>query len=160
VTKALVALALLGALTLLPSFGAANTPPPRPAATPAMPCGAVSFIPNGPPRYAAGTMTETIKVTVSFRDGHEETAVFPYPWVYPNFEETDPWSPTNIKRGDFPVPIQRPPPGTDMSKLPLLIAYVLDAAGLTDLKDCPRTWSGAAPGAPAKASPTATPGPR
>ena len=160
---AAAAFVALGALALVRSFGtAATTPSPRPAATPAKPCGFVEFLPVGRPRYESGTVSETIRATVTYPDTHRDSAVFPYPWVYPNGEQTDPWSATNLARGDFAVTLQRPPPGTDLSKLPPLIAYVLehsDARGYTDLEPCPHTWTTAAPAASAQPSPTQTPTP-
>ncbi len=151
----------LGALALLPLFGtAAPTAAPRPAATPSKPCGFVSFVPVGWRRSPGGGAEETIKAMVTYPDGHQESAVFPYPWIYPNAEETDPWSNTNLSRGAFAITLQRPPPGTDMAKLPPLIEYVLrhtDAAGYTDLAECPRTPSGKAPVASAQPLPATTP---
>ncbi|HZO93303.1 MAG TPA: hypothetical protein VFB22_05995 [Candidatus Baltobacteraceae bacterium] len=105
------------------------------------PCGAVILEPNGEPRIDHGTAYEPIEAKVSFRDGHTETAMFPYKWVYPNAEQTDPWSDTNLKRSDvYLIPLQTPPPGTDPSTLPPLIQYILKHTrtdGMTDLPDCP-----------------------
>jgi hypothetical protein len=135
------AFAALGALVLLPSFGATApdaTPAPSPAAA-VVPCGFVTFIPAGAPRFVNGTAYERIKTTVSFSDGHTETAEFPYYWVYPNGELTDPWSSTNLRRGDFAVTMQLPPAGTDVTTFPVLIQYVLKHTtrdGNTDLRAC------------------------
>ena len=103
-------LGALGALVLLPSFGAAApdaTPAPSPAAS-AVPCGDVTFAPMGPPRFVNGTAYERIKTMVSFSDDHTETAEFPYYWIYPNGEQTDPWSSTNLRRSDFVTTMQSP----------------------------------------------------
>jgi hypothetical protein len=105
------------------------------------PCGAVLLEPNGELRVTHGTSYEPIQAKVSFRDGHTETAMFPYKWVYPNAEQTDPWSETNLKRTDaYLIPLQTPPPGTDPATLPPLIQYILKhtkSDGTTDLPDCP-----------------------
>ncbi|MBV9408498.1 MAG: hypothetical protein JO164_06720, partial [Candidatus Eremiobacteraeota bacterium] len=71
------------------------------------PCGVVDFKPFGPPRYSNGTAYEPIQATVSFPDGHTESARFPYPWVYPNGEQNDPWSDTNLRKGDFRIVLQQ-----------------------------------------------------
>ncbi len=104
------------------------------------PCGAVILKPNGELRIDRGTAYEPILATVTFPDGHTESAMFPYKWVYPNAEQTDPWSDTNLKKGDFRIAVQPPPPGNDPSTFPPLIQYILKhtkSDGLTDLPDCP-----------------------
>ncbi len=78
---------------------------------------------------------------MTFPDGHTESARFPYPWVYPNAEQTDPWSNTNLKDPDFVTTLRFPPPGTDPSTFPPLIQYILkhtDTGGYTNLQPCPR----------------------
>ena len=104
------------------------------------PCGVVTFLPHNAPRYSNGTAYETVRATVSFMDGHTETAEFPYQWVYPNGEQTDPWSSTNLKKPDFEIPMQLPPPGA-ATNLPPLIQYIVKhtgPSGFTDLADCPK----------------------
>ncbi|HEV3086834.1 MAG TPA: hypothetical protein VGX96_06365 [Candidatus Elarobacter sp.] len=106
------------------------------------PCGFVDFKPTGAPHYSNGTAYEPISATVTFPDGHRESAIFPYKWVYPNGEQTDPWSDTNLKKGDFPITLQTPPPGSNVSSFPDLIQYILkhsNAEGYTDLPDCPKS---------------------
>lgn len=126
---------------------AAAAPAPSPA--PAAPCGFVTFLPVAAPRVTAGTMAERIRVTVTFSDGHTESATFPYPWVYPNGEQTDPWSYTNLKNPSLAVALQPPPPGNDVKALPPIIAYVIahtNSAGMTNLVDCPPRAPRNAPG--------------
>jgi hypothetical protein len=104
------------------------------------PCGVVTFLPHDAPRYSNGTAYETVRATVSFMDGHTETAEFPYKWVYPNGEQNDPWSSTNLKKPDFEIPMQLPPVGA-ATNLPPLIAYIVKHTrpdGFTDLQDCPK----------------------
>lgn len=106
------------------------------------PCGFVEFLPTEPPHYSNGTATETIRAKVTFPDGHAESVSFPYKWVYPNGEQTDPWSATNSRKGNFPVTLQTPPPGSDLGLFPLLVQYILkhsDSSGYTDLPDCPKS---------------------
>ena len=131
------------ALVMLPCLGAVTpAPSPFPAAETPAPCGYVDFIPAGRSRWADGTAYERIKAIVTFADGHRESAEFPYLWVYPNGEQTDPWSDTSLKRPDFQVTLQRPPAGADASTYSPLIKYVLDhstADGYTTLRSCPRS---------------------
>jgi len=104
------------------------------------PCGIVEFKPTGPPDYRSGTAFEPVQATVTFPDGHRESAVFPYKWVYPNGEQTDPWSSTNLKNPNFVTVLHFPPPGMDRSSFPPLIQYIInhtDSGGYTDLPDCP-----------------------
>lgn len=161
-----IAVAVLGVLIVLPSPAAAATsapraktvsptptprPSPRPTATPAgVPCGFVEFVPMGPPRMVNGTAYERIKVRASFPDGHTESAELPYPWIFPNGEQTDPWSATNLRRGDFAVTLQLPPADADFKTFPPLIRYVLQhttADGYTNLIGCEqaRTQASSAP---------------
>jgi hypothetical protein len=104
------------------------------------PCGEVEFIPDDAPRYRGTTAAETIRATVRFADGHVESAEFPYPWIYPDAADTDPWSPHNVGNPDFPAHAQLPPAGTGTGRFPELIRYILDHTrpnGTTVLQDCP-----------------------
>jgi hypothetical protein len=115
-------------------------------------CGVVEFVPAAAPQLVGNTTEERIKATVTFSDGHRESAIFPYRWIYPNGEVTDPWSNTNLRHADFLVTMQLPPPGTDTSAYPPLIRYVLahtNASGYTILKDCPNQAVGRPPAAAA-----------
>ncbi|MBV8579283.1 MAG: hypothetical protein JOZ86_01450 [Candidatus Eremiobacteraeota bacterium] len=104
------------------------------------PCGFVDFEPYAAPTYRNGTAYEPMSAKVTFPDGHQESARFPYPWIYPNGEQNDPWSDTNLKKGEFEIPLQTPPPGADVSTYPPLIQYILthsNSQGLTLLPKCP-----------------------
>jgi hypothetical protein len=105
------------------------------------PCGIVEFKPTAAPRYVGNTAYEPVQATVSFPDGHTETDRFPYPWIYPNGEQTDPWSNTNLKNPNFVTTLKFPPPGTDIASLPPLLQYIIrhtDSGGYTDLPECPK----------------------
>ena len=105
------------------------------------PCGVVEFKPIAAPKYSNGAASEPVEATVTFPDGHRESARFPYPWVYLNGEQNDPWSDTNLKNANYgDVTLRFPPPGTDTSTYPPLIQYILkhtNAEGFTNLQPCP-----------------------
>ena len=154
--------ATLATLLVLPSLAATAmaAPPPAPpahsTAAPATPCGFVTFIPHGPPRVVDGTWYERVKLTVTFPDGHRETEELPYPWVYANGEQNDPWSDTNLAaHPSSAVPLQLPPSGTDLKAFSPLIRYVLQHTrpdGKTDLRECGTQHA-------APASPSVSPAP-
>jgi len=107
------------------------------------PCGVVEFKPVAAPKYSNGTASEPVDATVTFPDGHHESARFPYPWVYPNGEQNDPWSDTNLKNPNYgDVTLRFPPPGADTSAFPPLIQYILkhtNSEGYTNLQPCPHS---------------------
>lgn len=88
------------------------------------PCGSVSLVPAAAPTISrSGMWLETIRVMMTFRDGHSESGVFPYPFVYRN-EAADPWSPPNLSK-DIAVPVPLPPPGTDLSNADRVVLETL-----------------------------------
>jgi hypothetical protein len=100
----------------------------------------VEFIPSEPPRIVGNTSYETIQTTVHFPDGHTESEDFPYPWVYADYMDTDPWSPINVRKTNLVVFAQLPPPGADVQRYPEIVRYVLDHTkpnGGTVLAPCP-----------------------
>jgi hypothetical protein len=105
------------------------------------PCGYVEFLPSEAPRIDGTTSYETIRATVHYPDGRTESDDFPYPWVYADYMNTDPWSPINVRKNDLVVFAQLPPPGTDIHRYNELIRYILDhttPSGHTVLQPCPR----------------------
>jgi hypothetical protein len=121
--------------------GSGNTGTGNGAVNANSPCGFVDFKPTAAPRYSNGTAFEPVQATVSFPDGHTETARFPYVWPYPNGEQTDPWSDTNLKNPNFVTTLRFPPAGSDPSTFPPLIQYIIkhtDQGGYTDLPPCPK----------------------
>ncbi len=107
------------------------------------PCNAVYFRPIGLTEEDGTTYRETMTVTVTFPDGDFQDAVFPYKWVYPDGERTDPWSQSNLRlhgKETLKVVAQLPPPNADVSKYPQLIQYILlhtRPDGTTRLPPCP-----------------------
>ncbi len=104
-------------------------------------CGFVEFTPKGAPKYRNGAASEVVDAHVHFADGHVEIARFPYPWVYTNGENDDPWSSRNLKNPDFEVVVQFPPAGFQLSADDQYVKYILDHSdprnGLTTLPNCP-----------------------
>lgn len=104
------------------------------------PCGSVEFVPVAPARRVRDTAYEMIRAIVHYRDGREATGTFPYPWVYPDGERSDPWSQVNLLFARHaPVAAQLPPPGSDPAGFPPLIRFVLDHTtpqGRTVLESC------------------------
>ena len=104
------------------------------------PCGYVEFIPDALPKIVGSTAYETIRATVHYPDGHTASDNFPYPWVYADYMDTDPWSPPNERRGGDIAYAQLPPPGADAHRYPEIVRYILDhtnATGHTLLQPCP-----------------------
>jgi len=106
-----------------------------------VPCGYVAFIPDADRRVEGNVAYETIRATVHYPDGHTESDDFPYPWVYSDYMDTDPWSPINMRRNDLYPHAQLPPPGANTRRYSELIRYILDhtnADGGTMLQPCPQ----------------------
>ena len=104
------------------------------------PCGYVEFIPSNAAKIVGDVSYETVRTTVHFPDGHEQSDDFPYPWVYSDYLDTDPWSPINVRKTNLVVLAQLPPPGADTRRYPDIVRYVLDhtnAHGGTVLQPCP-----------------------
>lgn len=105
------------------------------------PCGYVEFVPNAEPIYdkSSGAFKETIKMTVHYPDGHDESTRLDWLWYYPS-EAADPWSAQNLRlHPNAPVPFQQPPSDKAPNEPPI-VQYVVQhstPAGLTLLKDCP-----------------------
>lgn len=147
------ALALLAmAVALSPSLAAVAAGAPSPAPTsaastsPASTGCEVYFRPTRTAKFLNdGSSSETIAATVRFADGHTEQVVFPYPWVYRDGERNDPWSTTNLRRGDFDIRLVMPPVDSDRTTFPPLVRYILDhttPSGYTTLTGCPRRPAG------------------
>lgn len=104
------------------------------------PCGSVDLIPFQSPDHVGSTTFEHVNATVTFPDGHQQSDDFPYRWSYTD-AAADPWSAQNMPNPNFITRVQLPPPGTNTSRFPELIRYILDhtrADGTTILQECPR----------------------
>ena len=104
------------------------------------PCGSVDLVPYQAAEHAGTITYEHINATVTFPDGHTENADFPYRWAYAD-PGNDPWSPANMSNPNFTTRVQPPLPGTDTSRYPEVIRYILDhtrSDGTTVLQECPQ----------------------
>jgi hypothetical protein len=107
--------------------------------TNAAPCGDIYLIP-GPLAYRKdGTVVQYVLAKVIERDGTVEVDKFPYPFLYPA-ERSNPFRHDDAVEADGGIPVQQPPPGTDISALPPAVAIVLKytnpATGFTRLPAC------------------------
>ncbi|HTA37884.1 MAG TPA: hypothetical protein VK760_02350 [Candidatus Acidoferrales bacterium] len=107
------------------------------------PCGGVTFISHGA-RVDPSTNAYfvTIRMSVSFPDGHAESTILDYPFYYPN-AAANPFTPQNRNNPDVGVLMQTPPPALAPGEPPL-VQYVVKhtaADGFTLMAPCP----GAAP---------------
>jgi hypothetical protein len=103
------------------------------------PCGDVDLVPFLAPDHRGSLTYEHVNATVTFPDGHKEDANFPYTFVYAD-PGSDPWSQQNLPNPNFPTHVQQPPPGTDTTRYPDVIRYVLShtrSDGTTVLQECP-----------------------
>ena len=103
------------------------------------PCGSVDLVPFQAPDHSGSLTYEHVNATVTYPDRHTESANFPYRWVYSD-PDSDPWSPRNLPNPNFTTRVQLPPPGTDTSRYPEVIRYILNhtrADGTTILQECP-----------------------
>jgi hypothetical protein len=103
------------------------------------PCGEVDFIPFQAPDHSGSITYEHVLATVTFPDGHKQSAEFPYRWAYANPAD-DPWSAINLPNPNFLTRMQPPPPDTDLSRYSDTIRYIINhtrSDGTTVLQDCP-----------------------
>ena len=92
------------------------------------------------PDHAGPITYEHVRATVTFPDRHTQTDEFPYRWPYADPAD-DPWSARNMPNPNFVTRVELPPPGTNTSRYPDVIRYILDhtrSDGTTVLQECPR----------------------
>ena len=103
----------------------------------AAPCGSVSFDPVHTQTGRDGSQAVTVQMNVTLSDGREVSGTLGWHWHYPSVEA----NPFNSKNPDESIPLQLPPPGTDLSSLAGPIAYAVrhtDAGGLLAFEPCPK----------------------
>lgn len=109
------------------------------------PCGEIYLLP-GPVNYRSdGTVVQTVLAKIIFGDGRVEVGAFPYPFLYPA-EKLNPFTHdevTTLNNGEHEIPIQLPPPGTDVASAPkavqLALHYTNPQTGHTVLPACAAT---------------------
>ena len=105
------------------------------------PCGIVTLIPIHVSYKPDGTSIQTVSVTVTLRDGEEQSGDFPYPFVYAR-EKDNPFVNVAATTQGGGALVQQPPPGSDVAKMPATVQVVLahtdPATGKTTFPDCPK----------------------
>jgi len=104
------------------------------------PCGDVFLEPGNLSFRRDGTVVQQVLAKVVTRDGTVSVAPFPWPFLYPG-EKQNPFAHDEALGGHNGVPVQPPPPGTDVGSLPPAVQVVLKhtdpASGFTTLPVCP-----------------------
>lgn len=102
------------------------------------PCGDVILEPGHLAYRPDGTVVQDVIAKIVTRDGNVSIAPFPWPFLYPG-ERQNPFTHDEALGGHNGVPIQPPPPGTDIESLPPVIQVILkhsNAAGFTTFSSC------------------------
>ncbi len=103
------------------------------------PCGAVYLVPANVSYRPDGTVVQEVLAKIVLHDGTVEIGRFPYPFTYPA-ERLNPFVHEEALSPDKGIPVQPPPPGTDLTSAPVAVQIVLKytnpATGTTLLKDC------------------------
>jgi hypothetical protein len=106
------------------------------------PCGEVLLLPGRVDYRPDGTVLQHVYAKVIMRDGDVELGVFPYPFIYAA-ERLNPFVHDDQLAADKGIPVQTPPPGSDVSTMPATVQVVLKytsaATGFTTLPDCGAT---------------------
>ncbi len=88
------------------------------------PCGDVDLIPRETTYMRDGTVHQTVEVEIRLKDGTVEDGTFPYPFVFAG-EAANPFEHTSALV-DGGVPVQMPPPGTDVANASLAVRTVIE----------------------------------
>jgi hypothetical protein len=103
------------------------------------PCGDIYLLPAQIGYRKDGTVLQFVLAKIVLRDGTVEVDRFPYPFVYPGAKE-NPFREDAPLTGDGGIPVQEPPPGTDVTRYPVAVQMVLKytdpQTGLTSLPAC------------------------
>lgn len=103
------------------------------------PCGEVILEPSHLGYRRDGTVVQEVIAKVTLRDGSVTIGKFPWPFLYPG-EKLNPFTHDELVTDHNGVPVQPPPPGTDIASLPAAVQIVLKhtdlATGYTSLPTC------------------------
>ncbi len=103
------------------------------------PCGDIYLLPAQIGYRKDGTVLQFVLAKIVLRDGTVDVDRFPYPFVYPGAKE-NPFREDAPLTGDGGIPVQEPPPGTDVTRYPVAVQMVLKytdpQTGLTSLPAC------------------------
>lgn len=108
-------------------------------ATNAGPCGDVFLLPATVSYRHDGTVVQNVLAKVVFGDGRVDVGAFPYPFIY-SAEKLNPFTHEEATLSGHTIPLQLPPPGTDMNSAPkavqIALQYTNPATGTTTLPQC------------------------
>ena len=103
------------------------------------PCGDIYLLPAQVGYRKDGTVLQFVLAKIVLRDGTVDVDRFPYPFVYPGAKE-NPFRDDAPVTGDGGIPVQEPPPGTDVTRYPVAVQIVLKytdpQTGVTTLPAC------------------------
>jgi hypothetical protein len=103
------------------------------------PCGDIYILPGALAYEKDGTVVQHVLAKIVERDGTVEVDKFPYPFRYPA-ERNNPFSHDDQLAANGGIPVQQPPPGSDVSTMPLAVQIVLrytdPTTGFTTLPAC------------------------
>ncbi len=103
------------------------------------PCGDVIFEPSHLSYRPDGTVVQEVIAKVTTRDGNVEIGKFPWPFLYPA-KKLNPFVYDAALNGRDGVPVQQPPPGTDLTTAPMVVQFVMKYSdpnsGQTKLPSC------------------------
>ncbi len=103
------------------------------------PCGAVYLEPSHLSYKPDGTVVQEVIAKVTTRDGNVTIGKFPWPFLYAG-EKLNPFRPDYDLNGRDGIPVQQPPPGTDLTAEPLAVQFVMKYTdpntGQTKLPSC------------------------
>jgi hypothetical protein len=109
------------------------------------PCGEIYLMPGSVSYRSDGTVVQNVLAKIIFGNGRVEVGAFPYPFLY-SAEKLNPFTHdevTKVMNGEHAIPIQLPPPGTDIASAPkavqLTLHYTNPQTGTTILPECAAT---------------------
>jgi len=100
------------------------------------PCGDVFLLPASLSYRADGTVVQNVLAKIVLGDGRVEVGAFPYPFTY----AAEKLNPFTHEEAQHAIPVQLPPPGTDIAAAPkavqLTLHYTNPQTGTTMLPEC------------------------